>query len=58
MSDFLHEIDALRSTLSLECIECGIVWWDPAERWRLYTTDDEPAELGLFCPDCAHREFD
>jgi hypothetical protein len=44
----------------LDCIECGADWSDPSQKWRMYATNDEPAvrELGLFCPDCARREFD
>jgi hypothetical protein len=41
------------------CSECGAVWLlADDERWRAYLTDDEPAEVVLFCPDCAEREFD
>jgi hypothetical protein len=28
------------------------------ERWRAYLTDDEPAELAFYCPECAKREFE
>jgi hypothetical protein len=33
--------------------------WLPADRehWEAYPTDDEPAELAFYCPDCAEREF-
>jgi hypothetical protein len=33
--------------------------WLPAddERWRAYLTDDEPAEVAFYCPDCAEREL-
>jgi hypothetical protein len=27
------------------------------ERWKVYLTDDEPPELGFYCPACAEREF-
>jgi hypothetical protein len=40
------------------CQECSRVWLDPRERWRVYLTDDDPAEPVPYCPDCAHREFD
>jgi ribosomal protein L44E len=43
--------------LSLRCVECGIRRDDPAERWRIYFTDDEPAEPVTYCPNCARREF-
>jgi hypothetical protein len=41
-----------------ECAECDAHWL-PADkdRWFAYLTDDEPAELAFFCPDCAEREF-
>jgi hypothetical protein len=40
-----------------QCAECGARWL-PAndERWRAYLTDDEPAELAFYCPECAERE--
>jgi hypothetical protein len=33
--------------------------WLPAdeERWQARLTDDEPAELVFYCPECAEREF-
>jgi hypothetical protein len=40
------------------CQECRRPWLDPAERWRLYLTDDEPVESVPYCPHCAAREFD
>ena len=43
------------------CVECGRSWLpDEQERWRAYLGGDdlnEPAEVALFCPDCADREF-
>lgn len=43
------------------CAECEAAWL-PAdeERWRAYLGDDdldEPAEVVLYCPYCAEREF-
>ena len=43
------------------CVECEAVW-PPAdeERWRAYIGGDdleEPAEVVLYCPECAEREF-
>jgi hypothetical protein len=65
MSDFLRSESLAETQLipvvsRLDCIECGAAWSDPSQRWRLYATNDEPAqrELGLFCPECASREFD
>jgi hypothetical protein len=42
-----------------ECDECETPWL-PAdeERWQAYLTDDEPAEVVFYCPDCAKREFE
>jgi len=41
-----------------KCAECEAAWL-PAnkERWHAYLTDDEPAEVVFYCPDCAEREF-
>ncbi len=44
--------------LLLVCEECRRPWLEPRERWRLYLTDDEPAEAVPYCPECAGREFD
>jgi hypothetical protein len=40
-------------------VEGQKVWLLPAdeERWRAYLTDDEPAELAFYCPQCAERAF-
>ena len=43
---------------ALECVECGRRWLNGNKRWRAYLTDDEPAEVMIYCPECAHREFD
>jgi len=40
------------------CQECLRYWREPGERWRLYLTDEDPAEAVLYCPACAAREFD
>jgi hypothetical protein len=41
---------------------CGLALAEPSladdNRWEAYLTDDEPAELAFYCPDCATREFD
>jgi hypothetical protein len=44
-------------TQTLACIECECVWDVPSERWRLYLTDDTPAEAVAYCHACAQREF-
>jgi hypothetical protein len=42
----------------LQCAECHAVWLLADEdRWRAYLTDDEPAELAFYCPECAEQEF-
>lgn len=46
-----------QKTRTLERIECQRVWATPFERWRVYLTDDEPAEAVAYCPVCAQREF-
>jgi len=46
----------------LRCGECGkqARTEEEASRWRAYLTvvdEDEPAEVVVYCPDCARREF-
>jgi hypothetical protein len=43
---------------ALECIECDRTWSNPAERRRMYVTDDDPPEAVPYCRACASREFD
>lgn len=44
---------------NVHCAECDALWLPTdEERWRAYLTDDEPAEVVFYCPDCAGREFD
>jgi DNA-directed RNA polymerase subunit RPC12/RpoP len=52
------EVEAQVFALPLRCAECGRRWEDPRERWRVYTTDEDPPQSGSYCPECAHREFD
>jgi hypothetical protein len=42
----------------LVCVECGISSEKSSKGWRAYLTADEPAEVVLFCVDCATSEFD
>ena len=43
----------------LQGAECDVVWLPADEdRWRAYLTDDEPAEVAIYWPECAEREFD
>jgi hypothetical protein len=51
-----HELTHVAN--ALECIECGRLWLDPSERWRMYVTDDDPPEPVPYCRACAAREFD
>lgn len=46
---------------TLTCVECGTGSTGTARGWRAYVRgayEGEDAELGVFCPDCAAREFD
>jgi hypothetical protein len=42
----------------ISCEECRQPWLDPAQRWRMYLTDDVPAVPVAYCHECAAREFD
>jgi hypothetical protein len=46
------------ATQPLTCVECGRLWLLPFEMWRMYLTDDRPADAVIYCPECAKREFD
>jgi hypothetical protein len=52
-------VSAEQIALIAHFAECDALWL-PAdeERWRAYLTDDEPAEIVFYCPECAEREFD
>lgn len=54
----MAEPEQLAIPLVLFCLECLRRWHDPAERWRVYLTDEEPPTAVLYCPQCAQREFD
>ena len=44
--------------LIVHCAECDALWLPTdEERWLAYLTDDEPAEVVLYCPECGEREF-
>ena len=47
----------VRVDLPLHCQECDRRWNDPAERWHVYFTVEEPPESSVYCPACAEREF-
>jgi hypothetical protein len=51
------ESDLFVVVLYLRCTECGRRWDEPAERWRVYFSDDDQPEPASYCPDCAKREF-
>jgi hypothetical protein len=53
-----NDPDVVAIASRLECVECGRPWSNPAERWRMYITDDHPPEVVLYCRSCASREFD
>jgi DNA-directed RNA polymerase subunit N (RpoN/RPB10) len=46
------------STTPLRCLECGQVWSEAAERWRVYLTNEKPQQTLTYCAYCARREFD
>jgi hypothetical protein len=51
-------MSAEKVALTPQCVECGAVWLPgDGDRWQAWLTDDEPPELGFFCPECAEREF-
>jgi hypothetical protein len=40
------------------CAECDVGWLPADEEcWRAYLTEDEPAELAFYCPECADEQF-
>jgi hypothetical protein len=47
----------VRVDLPLHCEECSCRWNDPAERWTVYFTREEPPRSSVYCPTCARREF-
>jgi hypothetical protein len=54
-------VSAESVTLIPHCTECDALW-QPAnkERWSAYLGGDdldEPAEVVVYCPRCAEREF-
>jgi len=42
---------------TMTCEECKRPWSDPAERWRLYLSCDEPTVPIAYCRSCSEREF-
>ena len=51
------DFDAHVFVLNLLCVECGLRWNDPVDRWRIYFTGDDPPEPVTYCPSCASAEF-
>lgn len=46
--------------IEVRCIECDVVATGPADGWKAHisdATDDVPAEVVIYCPACAEREF-
>jgi hypothetical protein len=54
----LPRVSAEAVALIPQCAKRREVWL-PAdeERWQARLTDDKPAELVFYCPECAEREF-
>jgi hypothetical protein len=51
-------MSAERVAVILQCAEYDARWLPSnEERWAVYITDDEPAEIVFYCPSCAEREF-
>jgi hypothetical protein len=46
------------SAIPLRCLECRRPWVEPAERWRVYLSNEDPSEPLTYCPECAQREFE
>lgn len=47
-------------TARLTCLECGARSDNHARGWRAVMGggfEGEPVEVGVYCPDCAEREF-
>ena len=42
----------------LRCLECGRLWIEATERWRIYLSNEDSQQMLTYCPDCAGREFD
>jgi hypothetical protein len=46
--------------IEVRCIECDVVATGPTDGWKAYIDsgrDGEPAEIVIYCPECAEREF-
>jgi hypothetical protein len=51
-------VSAKQVALIPQCAECRADWLPVDEEpWCAYLTEDEPAELAFYCPECAEREF-
>jgi hypothetical protein len=48
-------VSTAQATEALACIECGDESAADARGWRVYRLE---AELLIYCPGCAAREFD
>ena len=58
-STSLALVSPAAEAIVLVCLECGAEAEERAAGWRAYLTDDEdePAEVGVYCSECADREF-
>ena len=44
----------------VRCADCGELAPGPATGWKAYLAggfEDDPLEIVVFCPECAHREL-
>lgn len=57
-----HRVETSGDSLRhLRCLECGSLADVHAHGWRGYLGggfEGEPLEVGIYCPECAAREFD
>jgi ribosomal protein S27AE len=57
-----HHFALAQAASRLRCVECGAVSDKTARGWCAYLgggfdEDDDPIEVGVFCPACVQREF-
>jgi hypothetical protein len=56
----LAETTPQSTTVALRCLGCERSATDEASGWKAYIGggyEGDPIEVGVFCPDCAAREF-
>ena len=61
MADRRHAASS-STTAGLVCLECGAVADEFVRGWRAYVgggfDEDDPVEVGIYCPACSQREFE